>query len=117
MSDSSSDLYLKARELMDNNQFAEAAELFEKSSTISPHFKTLELLGECYIHLNLLRKAIIPLAASVSLNSGIRAASLLADVFFNLQDYNGAKNMAEIALSRDSKNRIAQNVLKKIENI
>ncbi len=116
MNESSSDLYRKARESM-NNQFEKAVALFEKSIILDPHFKTLELLGECYIRLDLLKKAIVPLAASVSLNSGVRAASLLADVFLKLQNYNAAKNMAEVALNRDSKNRIAQNVLKETENL
>lgn len=116
MNESSADLYRKARELMDNNRFEEAVSLFEKSLILDPHFKTLELLGECYIRLDLLKKAIVPLAAAVTLNSGVRAASLLANLFLKLKHYNAARDMAEIALSRDSENRIAQNVLKEIEN-
>ena len=106
-----SDLYQKARDLMRTNQFEKAISLFQRSAEIVPHFKTLELLGECYIHLNKLQEAIIPLAAAVSLNNGVRAASLLAVVFFELKNYNAAKDMAEIALSRDSNNQKALKVI------
>lgn len=102
-----SDLYRKARELMDKNLVEEAIILFQNSAEIEPHFKTLELLGECYIRLSRLRESIIPLAAAVSLNKGVRAAALLAEVFLKLEDYDQAKNMAEIALSREPNNKQA----------
>ena len=102
-----SDLYRKARELMDKNLIEEAIILFQNSSELEPHFKTLELLGECYIRLNRLRESIIPLAAAVSLNKGVRAAALLAEVFLKLKDYDQAKNMVEVALSREPNNKQA----------
>ncbi len=67
----SSDLYRKARQLMDKNQLEEAIVLFQRSAEIDAHFKTLELLGECYIRLCRLREAVIPLAAAVTLNKGV----------------------------------------------
>lgn len=102
-----SDLYHKARALMDRNQLEEAIIIFQNSAELSPHFKTLELLGECYVRLNRLREAIIPLAAAVGLNKGVRAAALLAEVFLNLKDYDKAKEMAEMALSREPSNKKA----------
>jgi tetratricopeptide (TPR) repeat protein len=107
-----SDLYHKARALMDKNSLEEAIILFQNSAELDPHFKTLELLGECYIRLNRLREAIIPLAAAVGLNKGVRAASLLAEVFLNLKDYDKAKEMAEIALSQEPNNKKAIEVNK-----
>ena len=101
------DLYRKARELMDKNLVEEAIILFQNSAELEPHFKTLELLGECYIRLSRLRESIIPLAAAVSLNKGVRAAALLAEVFLKLRDYDQAKNMAEVALSREPNNKQA----------
>ena len=117
MIESSTDLYRKARELMERNRFEEAVLLFEKSIILDPHFKTLELLGECYIALNLLDKSIIPLAAAVTLNRGVRSAALLANVLLKLKKYNAAIDVAEIALNRDSKNRMALSVLKEIESL
>ncbi len=107
-----SDLYHQAREMMDKNLLEEAVVLFQNSAELDPHFKTLELLGECYIRLNRQREALIPLAAAISLNKGVRAASLLADVFLKLKDYDKAKDMADIALSREPNNKKAIEVNK-----
>ena len=95
---------------MSKNLIAEAVVLFQKSAEVDPHFKTLELLGECYVRLNRLRESVITLAAAVSLNKSSRAASLLAEVFLELNDYDKAKNMAEIALSREPNNKKALKV-------
>jgi len=102
---------------MDENQLEEAIVLFQRSAEIDAHFKTLELLGECYIRLCRLREAVIPLATAVTLNKGVRAASLLADVFLQLKDYNAAEGMAEIALSREPNNKRALEIKEVIANI
>ena len=99
--------YERARELMKQGQFEEAANLFEKNVKANPHFKELELLGECFLHLGRLPEAIVPLAAAATLNKGVRAPSLLAEVFYLLGKMHDAAEMAEIALSRDSTNRKA----------
>ncbi len=106
----SSELYEQARQMMGEGKLEDAAVLFQQSISHSPHFKTLELLGECFVRLNRLPEAIVPLAAATSLNKGVRAPSLLAEVFLKLEDYHAAKNMTEIALSRDPNNRKAQEV-------
>ena len=108
----SSELYRRARELMGKNRLEEAVSLFQQSVALSPHFKALELLGECYVRLNRLPEAVVALAAATTLNRGVRAPSLLADVLLQLEDYDGAKEAAEIALSRDPHNRIALNAKK-----
>jgi tetratricopeptide (TPR) repeat protein len=108
----SSDLYHQAREVMEKNQLEDAVRLFQQSITLSPHFKSLELLGECFIHLNRLAEAVVPLAAATTLNQGVRAPSLLADVFLKLEDYDRANELAKIALSRDPDNRMALNAKK-----
>jgi len=56
----SSELYRKARCLMNENRFEEAINVFKQSATLNSHFKTLELLGECYFHLNRLNEAVVP---------------------------------------------------------
>ena len=102
---------------MNENRFEDAIALFQRSAELDAHFKTLELLGECYIRLNCLRGAIIPLTTAVGLNKGVRAASLLADVFLKLNDYDAAKEMAEVALSREPNNKKALEVMKVVANI
>lgn len=98
--------------MMNAGRFEEAIVLFEQSISDDPHFKTLELLGECFIKLNRPVEAIVPLAAAVALNKGVRAPSLLAEVFLRLDKHRAAKEMAEIALSRNANNRKALEIIK-----
>lgn len=111
------ELYEKARQMMNESRLDDALMLFQQSISYNPHFKTLELLGECFVRLNRLQEAIVPLAAATSLNKGIRAPSLLAEVFLRLENYHAARDMAEIALNRDEKNRKAQEVRKVVAEI
>jgi tetratricopeptide (TPR) repeat protein len=108
----SSDLYQQARLMMSEDRLDEAVALFQQSVALSLHFKSLELLGECFIRLNRLREAIVPLTVATNLNKGVRAPSLLAEVLLKLEDYQEAKEMADVALSRDSTNRKAREVKK-----
>jgi tetratricopeptide (TPR) repeat protein len=96
---------------MDAHDYEEAVLLFEQSASASPHFKTLELLGECYHHLGKLRSAIIPLAAATALNLQPRAPALLADVFCRLGDNEAAIRFARVAIERAPGNKIALEVL------
>jgi tetratricopeptide (TPR) repeat protein len=95
--------YRKARELMSQGQFEEAAALFEQNIKEHPHFKELELLGECFIRLGRLQEAIVPLAAATTLNDGVRAPSLLAEAYSLLGRLHEAGRMADITLERDPK--------------
>ena len=113
----SSKLYEKARRTMNEGRLEDAVMLFQQSISHSPHFKTLELLGECFVRLNRLPEAIVPLAAASTLNIGVRAPSLLAEVFLRLVDYPAARDMAEIALDRDANNRKAQKVIRVVAEI
>lgn len=42
-------LYSRAREAMDSGGVDLAIRLFTESTEVDPHFKTLELLGECFL--------------------------------------------------------------------
>src|SRR5262245_41676709 len=95
MVEESSELYRIAREKMDAGDYVEAVRLFEASAAILPHFKTLELLGECRIHLGLLREAVVPLAAATTLNIQPRAPALLADVLLRLGETENASRIAQ----------------------
>ena len=103
----SSEFYQAARKLMDEEKYEEAATMFEQSVRADPHFKALELLGECLMRLNKLAEAIVPLAAATTLNKGVRAPSLLAEIYFKLGEMDKAKTIAALALSRDPNNRKA----------
>ena len=103
-------LYEQARHAMDRGALEEAVALFEQSNADCPHFKALELLGECFIRLGRAQEAIVPLVAAATLNNGVRAPTLLAQVFLELAQYQDGLNMAELALSRHPGNRIAKQV-------
>lgn len=111
----SHELYLEARRLMDENNLDEAIKLFQQSISDYPHFKSLELLGECFIRAERLLEAVVPLAAATTLNKGVKAPSLLSDVFLKLKEYQRASETAEIALSREPNNKTAQEV-KRLSN-
>ncbi len=75
----SSALYQDERKAMATNDLKSAISLFEQSIQSDPHFKTLELLGECFLKLGRNKEAVVPLAASVGLgNKPYRALYLLA---------------------------------------
>jgi len=109
--EASRELYDRARSLVEGNKLEEAVMVFEESSKLYPHFKTLELWGETLIRLNRVKEAVMPLAASVTLNRQSRAASLLAEAFLKLGELDKANEIAEIALARDPSNKKARQVL------
>ena len=99
--------YEEARRLMEAGSFEQAATLFLQSSAASPHFKTYELLGECYLRLKRFTEAIPYLAAATTLNRGVRAPSLLAEAWLALGQQREAREAVDIALSRDPTNKTA----------
>ncbi len=101
---------------MDVGQLETAVGLFQQSIDASPHFKSLELLGECLTKLGRPQEAIVPLAAAATLNNGARAPALLAEVFWELGQKTDAAQLAEIALARDPNNKKARLVKEKLSN-
>lgn len=100
--------------MMEAGRFLEAMEVLERSSRLDPHFNTLELLGECSMALEQWREAVLPLAAATTLNRGVRAPSLLAEVFLRLEEWSRAEEMADRALERDPNNGRARRVRKEV---
>lgn len=86
----SSALFNTARGLMEQGRFEEAAETFKQSIQVSPHFKSWELLGDCYMRLGHPLVAFAPLATAMVLNGGARAPTLLAQIYSELGDNNRA---------------------------
>lgn len=104
-------LYEEARALMDAGQLDQAITTFHASALESPHAKTYELLGECYLKLLRFKEAIPYLAAATALQHHVRPPSLLAEAFLALEDYSDAVRMAKIALVIEPNNRKARHVL------
>ena len=111
---SSLDFYRDAKKLMEEKSYSKAVELFKKSLEHRIHFKCLELMGECYIKLEKPHDAIVPLAAASMLNSGVRAAALLAHAFFLQTDHGNAMRAAKQALLRDPNNRMALKIMESL---
>ena len=102
--------YERARYLMKAGAFEDAAFLFLDASAEEPHFKTFELLGECYMRMARPTQAIPFLAAASRLKQGVRAPSLLAEAWMALGQHTEAVEAADIALLRDPKNKAALRV-------
>jgi tetratricopeptide (TPR) repeat protein len=101
------DLYHRGRVAMEAGSLEEAVAQFRESISEWPHFKTLELLGECLLRLERPREAIVPLAAATALNRQGRAPALLAQAFLELGTYRDALDQAEEALRRAPSNKLA----------
>jgi tetratricopeptide (TPR) repeat protein len=95
---------------MEAGALEEAVARFRESIAEWPHFKTLELLGDCLLQLKRPREAIIPLAAATALNRQGRAPALLGRAFLELGTYRDAFDQAEEALRRAPGNKLALEV-------
>lgn len=81
---------------MERGDYKVAIAEFKESISGHPHFKTLELLGECLLETG---DPIVPLAAASSLGSNaFRASYLLARALAEVQDFEGALRHAERAI-------------------
>ena len=108
---SSHALYQLARSQMESMDFESAIKALAASIAIDPHFKSLELLGECLLKVGRPIEAIVPLAASATLNPGVRARSLLAQAFLECRDHRRASEFAAQVLATAPGNRLAKQVL------
>ncbi len=73
------ELYQRGRAAMEQGDFPLAVELFQQSVDLFPHFKTLELLGECWLKLGQPTRAVVVLGAASTLgHRASRALYLLA---------------------------------------
>jgi Flp pilus assembly protein TadD len=110
-------LYEQGRELLRQDRYEEAIVQFRRSAELDPHFKTLELLGEGLIQLGRFKEAIIPLAAATTLNRQSRAPSLLAKALLASGDREGARDAAQLALTRAPNNRLASEVVRETADL
>jgi len=108
-------LYQHGRDRMARGELEEAVQLFRASAELHPHYKTLELLGECLMKLKRYKEALVPLAAATGLNFHSRAPTLLAELHLILGDPWDAKRWAEEALRRNRTYKPACEVLAKAE--
>jgi tetratricopeptide (TPR) repeat protein len=108
---SSERLYREGRRFMDAGAWEQAIQRFTASVEAAPHFKTLELLGECFLELGRPKDAVVPLAAAARLNPQPRAPSLLALALARAGRAEDARTIAEEVLADHPGNRLARRVL------
>ena len=100
--------YEAGRVAMEKGDLDRAIELFEESVKIAPHFKTLELLGECKIEIRRPADAIVPLAAAVGLGTNaFRPMYLLAKAYSEMGARKTALSYVEKALQMNPNFRTA----------
>jgi tetratricopeptide (TPR) repeat protein len=109
--EASQKLYAAGRRAMDAGDLQRAVNLFEASITALPHFKSLELLGECLLRLGRPKEAIVPLAAATALNRQVRPRSFLAQALAKTGDADRARELVRSVLSEAPGNRLARQVL------
>jgi len=109
--DRSQALYYEARTLIEADEFEQAAQRLRESVETAPHFKTLELLGECLLKLRRPLDAIVPLAAATALNNQVRAPSLLAQAFLQCGQFLEAGEFSSMVLSKSPANRAALEIM------
>lgn len=67
--DMSQTLYHEGRALMEAGNLEQAVQRLKQSVEVAPHFKPLELLGECLLKLRRRLETIVPLAAATAWNN------------------------------------------------
>jgi len=83
--------YNKGREAYESGDRRAALEKFGQSIKLFPHFKTLELLGECLLREDRFKEAIVYLGAAVGLgNNPFRAHFLLAQAWLAVGEKHDA---------------------------
>ena len=116
-SDDSQSLYYQGREAMDRGDLQAAVDLFQQSIDLFPHFKTLELQGECLLTLERPSSAIIALAASATLGSRpFRSLYLLAQALVQIGDNRKAIEKLNEALAMQPDFASAKALLSEISN-
>jgi tetratricopeptide (TPR) repeat protein len=101
----------KGQQQAERGDLAAAAKTLQRAVELDPHPAALELLGNIWMKLNQPERAIIPLAAAVTLNQQGAAATALALAFMQLRREREAHAMATIALARRPGDRQALEVL------
>jgi tetratricopeptide (TPR) repeat protein len=109
--DISQALYHEGRTLMEAGNLEQAVQRLKQSVEMAPHFKTLELLGECLLKLRRPLEAIVPLAAATALNNQVRAPSLLAQALLECGEFLDAGQFASRVLEKAPGNRVARSIM------
>jgi tetratricopeptide (TPR) repeat protein len=113
---SSEEAYRNGRDKMDVGDYDTAIRFFEESIAAFPHFKTLELLGECKLKVGQPLDSIVPLAAAIGLGTNeFRAMYLLAKAFASLDRKPDAMKFVDLALKTNPSFKAARKLRDSME--
>lgn len=110
--DNAYNLYYEGKSAMDAGDLHTAIEKFKQSVSLLPHFKTLELLGECLLRRNEFSEAILYLAAAAGLGQNeFRARFLLAKALLAVGEESDAIVQLKEALALNPNYKSAKELL------
>ncbi|MEO8359025.1 MAG: hypothetical protein ABI672_03260 [Vicinamibacteria bacterium] len=104
-------LVIKAQQMFDRAEYTAASKVLLRAVDLDPHPVALQLLGAVWLKLNQPERALIPLAAAVTLDPTGFAAAELAHVFLRLRREREAHAMALVHLGRHPGDRRALEVI------
>lgn len=111
----SSELHDEGTAAMKSKDYGAAIEKFTAAGNLSPHFKTYELLGECYLELGNFPQAIKYAAAAAGIgNNQFRARFILARALAEYGDVQWAVDKLNEALEMKPDYKAARELLAKI---
>lgn len=97
--DHAHDLYIKAKEIIDEGKLEDGIKLLLESASFNEHFKTRELLGVCYRDIGDFENALINLRIAYRLNQkSSKTACLLAQTLLNNGEFIECKKIIELVL-------------------
>ena len=100
---------------MEKGDYQGAIVAFHQSADLDPHFKTLEMLGACYLAVEEPGKAITPLAAATTLKRQPRAPYLLATALVSCGDLHTAIRVLKRSLEESPNHNRARALLAELE--
>jgi len=103
--------YKLARQALVAGDLKSAERLFTESLGLDEHFKTLELLGECFLRQNRVAEAITALRRAVFLGREAKAPLLLAQAYLTQNSFEEARQFLNESLARNPAYRPAQRML------
>lgn len=104
------DRFEAGRELVVNENWPEAVACLESCLNENLHYKTLELIGECYAAQDMYRQALHHLLAASTLNKSVRIRYRIAECFIEIDD-EMAELYAKEAIALSPKCKRARAVL------
>lgn len=107
--------YEDGRNLYGAGKFEEAIRALEKTLKTSPHYKTFEIIGDCYARLDNRTNALTYMLASIAMHPSPRACYWVSNIFIEIGDKENAVKYLKKAISLQPNYKKARDMLLQIE--